>query len=82
MGTMDADLFDIVLLEPPLTPVRVYELVRRFGRLSIKQAKKLVDSGPAAIIAGMPQAQAEAVKIQLETVGAIVRLQPSVAAVR
>jgi large subunit ribosomal protein L7/L12 len=82
MGTMDAELFDIVLHEPPLTPVRVYELVRRFGGLNIKQAKKLVDSAPAAIITGMPQAQAEAVKIQLETVGAIVRLQPSVAAAR
>jgi hypothetical protein len=69
------DLFDIVLLGPPLTPIRVYELVRRFGGLNIKQAKKLV-------ITGMPQAQAEAIRIQLETVGAIVRLQPSVAAAR
>jgi ribosomal protein L7/L12 len=81
-GTMDTELFDIVLLEPSLTPIRVYEFVRRFGGLNIKQAKKLVDSAPAAIITGMPQAQAEAVKIQLETVGAIVRLQLSVAAAR
>jgi len=78
---MDAEHFDIVLLEPPLTPVRVYELVRRFSGLNIKQARSLVNSAPAAIITGMPQAQAEAIKIQLETVGAIVRLRPSRAAV-
>ncbi len=32
---MDAELFDIVLLEPSLTPIRVYELARRFGGLAI-----------------------------------------------
>jgi ribosomal protein L7/L12 len=65
MSEMDRGLVDIVLLDP----------VDRFTALNLKQARKLVDALPRAIITQVPRSQASALKIELEAFGAIVELR-------
>jgi ribosomal protein L7/L12 len=74
-----APLVDVVLDDPGPRPIGIYNLVRRlhFGDLNTKQAKKLVDSAPQTILPRMARTQAEAIKIELEALGAQVRLVPA-----
>lgn len=77
---MDADsppLMDVILEDPGERPIGIYNLVRRYTNLNVKQAKKLVDSAPQTILSRMPGAQAEAIKLELEGLGARVRLAPA-----
>jgi large subunit ribosomal protein L7/L12 len=77
---MDANsppLMDVVLEYPGERPIGIYNLVRRFTNLNVKQAKKLVDSAPQTILPRMPRTQAEAIKLELEGLGAQVRLAPA-----
>lgn len=78
--TMDADsasLMDVILDDPGERPVGIYQIVHRLTDLNAKQAKKLVDSAPQAILRRMTRTQAEAIKIELEGLGAQVRLAPA-----
>ena len=43
--------------------------------LGLKEAKELVDSAPKAVKEGVPKAEAEEVKAQLEEAGASVELK-------
>jgi ribosomal protein L7/L12 len=74
-----ASLVDVVLDDPGQRPIGIYNLVRRFrfDDLSTKQVKKLVDSAPQTILPRMARTQAEAIKIELEALGAQVRLVPA-----
>jgi large subunit ribosomal protein L7/L12 len=77
---MDADgasPMDVVLEDPGERPVGIYQLVHRLTDLNAKQAKKLVDSAPQKILPRMARTQAEAIKIELEGLGARVRLVPA-----
>jgi large subunit ribosomal protein L7/L12 len=77
---MDADatsLMDVVLEDPGERPVGIYNLVRGLTDLNAKQVKKLVDSAPQTILPRLPRTQAEAVKLELEGLGARVRLAPA-----
>ena len=77
---MDADstpLMDVVLEDPGERPVGIYQLVHRLTDLNAKQAKKLVDSAPQTILPRMARTQAEAIKVELEGLGARVRLAPT-----
>lgn len=77
---MDADsasLMDVILDDPGERPVGIYQIVHRLTDLNAKQAKKLVDSAPQAILRRMTRTQAEAIKIELEGLGAQVRLAPA-----
>jgi ribosomal protein L7/L12 len=47
-------------------------------KLNIKQARKLVDEAPQAVITRVPRVQAEALKIEMEGFGASVELRASV----
>ena len=67
----------MILEDPGQRPIGVYEIVRRFGDLNIKQARKLVDSAPGPILTGMPRRQAEALKLEIEALGAVVDLVSS-----
>ena len=78
--TMDADtasLMDVVLDDPGERPIGIYNLVRGLTNLNAKQVKKLVDSAPQTILPRMPRTQAEALKLELEGLGARVRLAPA-----
>ena len=78
MGSEPDGAVDIVLLDAGRVRNRVYSLVARWGTgLDVKKARKLVDAAPGPIITGMPAAQAEAIKLELEAVGAVVELRPS-----
>lgn len=69
---------DIILLDVGRVPNTVYSAVARWGtRLDVKKARKLVDAAPGPIITGMPRAQAEALKVELEKGGAVIELRPS-----
>jgi large subunit ribosomal protein L7/L12 len=77
---MDADptsLMDVVLDDPGEQPVGIYKLVHRLTELNAKQAKQLVDSAPQTIFPRMARPQAEAIKIELEALGARVTLTPA-----
>jgi len=77
---MDADaasLIDVVLEDRGERPVGIYQLVHHLTDLNAKQAKKLVDSAPQTILARMAITQAEAIKVELEGLGARVRLVPA-----
>jgi len=77
---MDADaasLIDVVLEDRGERPVGIYQLVHHLTDLNAKQAKKLVDSAPQTILARMAITLAEAIKVELEGLGARVRLVPA-----
>lgn len=70
-------LVDIVVVDPGTRPIPIYDAVRRFTRLNVKQARKLVDTPPQAIITQVPLRQAEALKIELEAFGGTLELRPA-----
>jgi len=77
---MDADaasLVDVVLEDAGERPVGIYNLVRRLTDLNAKQVKKLVDSAPQTILPRMARTQAQAIKLELDGLGARVRLAPT-----
>jgi large subunit ribosomal protein L7/L12 len=70
-------LVDIWVTDRGARAIRVYQTVDRLTRLNIKQARKLVDSAPQAVITQVPRTQAEALKVELEATGATVELRPA-----
>ncbi len=67
--------FDVVLVEPGQAKMGVIKIVKEITGLGLKEAKELVDSAPKAIKEGVPQADAEALKKQLEEAGAKIELK-------
>ncbi len=68
---------DVVLEDAGPRRAGVIEILRRYrmADLNTKQVRKLVDSAPETVIPGLSRSQAEAIKIELEALGAIVRLE-------
>ena len=67
--------FDVVLTNSGAGKIGVIKVVRAVTGLGRKEAKDLVDSAPAAVKEGVNQEEADAVKAQLEEVGASVELK-------
>jgi len=68
--------FDVVLEEVPSNKkIAILKLVRGITGLSLKETKDFVDSVPKAIKSGIPIAEAEDIKQQLEAAGAFVSLK-------
>ena len=67
--------FDVELTEVGSEKVKVIKVVREATGLGLKEAKELVDSAPQAIKTGVSKEEAEALKKQLEEVGAKVTLK-------
>jgi ribosomal protein L7/L12 len=80
MTMPEAELVDIVLLDPGPRPIGIYKAVERFTALNVKQARKLVDDPPQVILSQVPSAQAEALRIEIEGFGATLQLRPASAA--
>ena len=55
--------------------IKVIKVVREITGLGLKEAKDLVDAAPNAVKEGIEKAEAEALKAQLEEVGASVELK-------
>ncbi|HQU70772.1 MAG TPA: 50S ribosomal protein L7/L12 [Calditrichia bacterium] len=67
--------FDVVLKDVGAQKIQVIKVVRAITGLGLKEAKELVESAPKAIKEGVPQAEADDLKKQLEEVGAGVEIK-------
>jgi len=67
--------FTVVLNAAGAEKIKVIKAVRELTGLGLKEAKELVDGAPSNIKEGVEKAEAEAIKTQLEEVGAEVVLK-------
>ena len=67
--------FTVVLNGPGAEKIKVIKAVREITGLGLKEAKELVDTAPSNVKEGIEKAEAEAIKAQLEEVGADVTLK-------
>ncbi|MGN0715922.1 MAG: 50S ribosomal protein L7/L12 [Anaerovoracaceae bacterium] len=67
--------FTVVLEAAGAEKIKVIKAVRELTGLGLKEAKELVDGAPSNVKEGIEKAEAEAVKKQLEEVGATVVLK-------
>jgi large subunit ribosomal protein L7/L12 len=75
MGNETTGLVDVILLDAGRTPIGIFGIIRRVTSLNVKQAKARVDAAPGPIITGITKVQAEAIKVEIEALGAIVQLR-------
>ena len=67
--------FTVVLKEVGAEKIKVIKAVREITGLGLKEAKELVDGAPSNVKEGIEKAEADAIKTQLEEVGATVVLK-------
>ncbi len=67
--------FDVVMTSFGSSKVGVIKAVRGMTGLGLKEAKDLVESAPAAVKEGLSKDEAEAIKKQLEEVGATAEIK-------
>ena len=67
--------FTVVLEAAGAEKIKVIKAVRELTGLGLKEAKELVDGAPSNIKEGIEKAEAEAIKKQLEEVGATVAMK-------
>jgi large subunit ribosomal protein L7/L12 len=67
--------FDVVLTAAGEKKVNVIKVVRAVTALGLKEAKGLVDGAPSHIKEGVPKAEAEDIKKQLEEAGGTAELK-------
>lgn len=67
--------FTVVLASAGAEKIKVIKVVRELTGLGLKEAKEMVDGAPSNIKEGIEKAEAEAIKKQLEEVGATVELK-------
>ena len=67
--------FDVILAEAGAEKIKVIKVVREITGLGLKEAKELVDNAPKPLKEGASKEDAEAIKAQLEEVGAKVELK-------
>ena len=66
--------FTVVLESAGAEKIKVIKAVRELTGLGLKEAKELVDGAPSNVKEGVEKAEAEAIKKQLEEVGATIVL--------
>lgn len=67
--------FTVVLKEVGAEKIKVIKAVREITGLGLKEAKEVVDGAPSNVKEGCEKAEADALKAQLEEVGAVVELK-------
>ena len=67
--------FDVVLKSAGQAKINVIKVVKDAAGLGLKEAKALVDGAPGVLKEGVAKEEAEALKAQLEEVGASVTLK-------
>ena len=67
--------FTVVLKEIGAEKIKVIKAVREITGLGLKEAKALVDGAPSNVKEGVEKAEADAIKAQLEEVGAVVEFK-------
>ena len=71
----EKDEFDVVLVAPGQSKVKVIKIVREVTGLGLKEAKAVVDNAPKAVKEAVSKAEAEELKARLEAEGAEVELK-------
>ncbi len=61
--------FDVILTAAGENKVNVIKVVRAITSLGLKEAKDLVDGAPKPVKEGIPKAEAESIKKQIEEAG-------------
>ena len=74
-GEEEQSEFTVVLKEIGPEKIKVIKAVREITGLGLKEAKALVDGAPSNVKEGCEKAEAEALKAQLEEVGAVAELK-------
>ena len=74
-GAEEQTEFTVSLEEAGGEKIKVIKVVREITGLGLKEAKELVDSAPSNIKEGIEKGEADALKAQLEEVGAKVELK-------
>ena len=67
--------FDVVLKAAGANKLQVVKAVKEACGLGLKEAKDLVDKAPGTVKEGMPKADAEGLKNELEALGAEIELK-------
>jgi len=67
--------FTVVLTGAGAEKIKVIKVVRELTGLGLKEAKDLVDGAPQSVKEGIEKGEAEAIKAQLEEVGATVEIK-------
>jgi large subunit ribosomal protein L7/L12 len=67
--------FDVILKAAGGSKLKVVKAVKELAGLGLKEAKELVDSAPVAIKEAIAKDEAEALKTELEAVGAEVEVK-------
>ncbi|BDD00087.1 50S ribosomal protein L7/L12 [Persicobacter psychrovividus] len=67
--------FDVVLKAAGAAKLKVVKAVKELAGLGLKEAKEVVDGAPSTIKEGISKDEAEALKKELEAVGAEVELK-------
>ena len=67
--------FDVILKSAGASKLNVVKVVKAQTGLGLKEAKELVDGAPSVVKAGLPKADAEGLKKELEEAGAEVELK-------
>ena len=67
--------FDVVLKSAGANKLNVVKVVKAQTGLGLKEAKELVDGAPSVVKEGLPKADAEGLKKELEEAGAEVELK-------
>ena len=67
--------FDVILKDVGSEKIKVIKVVREQTGLGLKEAKEVVDNAPKAVKEGISKEDAEALKAQLEAVGAAVEIK-------
>ena len=71
----EKDTFDVILTGAGDKKIQVIKVVRAITGLGLKEAKDLVDGAPNAVKEGVNREEADAIKAQLEEVGAAVEVK-------
>ncbi len=67
--------FDVILKSAGASKLNVVKVVKAQTGLGLKEAKELVDGAPSVVKEGLPKADAEGLKKELEEAGAEVELK-------
>jgi ribosomal protein L7/L12 len=77
MGDDDTGLFDVIVQDGGDRPNLVAKVVQRATSVSNTRSRELVNAAPQIAIPQISKIQAEALKIELEGLGASILLSPS-----
>ena len=67
--------FDVILTGAGAKKIQAIKVVRAITKLGLKEAKDLVDGCPNPVVQAVSKEEAEAIKAQIEEVGATVEIK-------